>query len=263
MTLGAGGARRRRPSQSRHRDFAFDAPLDLRSLSDSRSASARQGDEFVVDGQVTIDEAGLTGDINFDTGLLAAIDAPPTLDLTEERNPLLERVRFNVDVETATPILRRQQPGAGRGHRRPARARHALRARPVGTADGARRRRDHAQRAPLRGGARRHHVHRRAPHRPVVRSAAEHERPATTTSPSPSPATPGDTETTLTSDPSLPEPDIMALLVTGRTLDEMRGEEYDVAREQVLSYSPGASARRSAAASSGPPASARCASSRT
>ena len=29
---------------------------------------------------------------------------------------------------------------------------------------------------------------------------------------------PGDTETTLTSDPTLPEPDIMALLVTGRTL---------------------------------------------
>ena len=50
---------------------------------------------------------------------------------------------------------------------------------------------------------------------------------------------PGDTETTLTSDPSLPEPDIMALLVTGRTLDEMRGEEYDVAREQVLSYLAG------------------------
>ena len=31
--------------------------------------------------------------------------ARPTLDLTEERNPLLERVRFNVDVDTATPIL--------------------------------------------------------------------------------------------------------------------------------------------------------------
>ena len=42
--------------------------------------------------------------------------------------------------------------------------------------------------------------------------------------------TPGDTETTLTSSPSLPEPDIMALLVTGRTLDQMRGEEYEVAR---------------------------------
>ena len=35
-----------------------------------------------------------------------------------------------------------------------------------------------------------------------------------------------DVETTLTSSPELPEPDIMAMLVTGRTLDDMRGEEY-------------------------------------
>src|SRR5262249_49157539 len=48
--------------------------------------------------------------------------------------------------------------------------------------------------------------------------------------------TPGDMQTTLTADPSLPEPDIMALLVTGRTLDEMRGQEFEVARNQVFSY---------------------------
>ena len=65
----------------------------------------KSGDTFVVGGQVTIDEAGLTGDINFDTGLLAAMGARRQLDLTEERNPLLERVRFNVNVDTASPIL--------------------------------------------------------------------------------------------------------------------------------------------------------------
>ena len=31
----------------------------------------------------------------------------------------------------------------------------------------------------------------------------------------------------------------MALLVTGRTLDELRGEEFDVVREQVLSHLTG------------------------
>ena len=51
--------------------------------------------------------------------------------------------------------------------------------------------------------------------------------------------TPGETETTLTSDPSLPEPDILALLVTGRTLDEMRGEEFEVAQSQVMSHLAG------------------------
>ena len=51
--------------------------------------------------------------------------------------------------------------------------------------------------------------------------------------------TPDDLETTLTATPTLPEPDIMALLVTGRTLDEMRGEEFEVAKSQVLSYLSG------------------------
>jgi outer membrane protein assembly complex protein YaeT len=50
---------------------------------------------------------------------------------------------------------------------------------------------------------------------------------------------PGETETSLTSVPTLPEPDIMSLLVTGRTLEEMRGEEFEVAREQVMSYLAG------------------------
>ena len=87
------------------KDIAYDAPLDLRSISDSNIKITKNGDDILVSGQVTIDEAGLTGDINFDTGLLAAMTARRKLDLTEERNPLLERVRFNIDVNTATPIL--------------------------------------------------------------------------------------------------------------------------------------------------------------
>ena len=51
--------------------------------------------------------------------------------------------------------------------------------------------------------------------------------------------TTGKTETTWTSEPSLPEPDVMALVVTGRTVDEMRGEESEVARVQALSYLTG------------------------
>ena len=51
--------------------------------------------------------------------------------------------------------------------------------------------------------------------------------------------TPGKTETSWTSEPPLPEPDIMALVVTGRTVDEMRGEESEVAKVQALSYLTG------------------------
>ena len=99
-----GNAERRQPGDfgDGHR---YDAPLDLRSISDSNIKITKNGDDILVSGQVTIDEAGLTGDINFDTGLLAAMTARRKLDLTEERNPLLERIRFNIDVNTATPIL--------------------------------------------------------------------------------------------------------------------------------------------------------------
>src|SRR5262249_53926442 len=85
--------------------FAYDAPLDLRSLSDMTIRLTRRGDEFLVAGQGTITEAGLTADINFDEGLFAAIKAPRTVDLTRARNPLLDRVRFNIEVDTATPVL--------------------------------------------------------------------------------------------------------------------------------------------------------------
>jgi translocation and assembly module TamB len=87
------------------RDFAFDAPLDLRSVSNSTIRVTSQGDEFLVGGNVNIREGGLTGDINFDTGLLATLNQPRALDLTEERSPLLERVNFNVQVTTDSPIL--------------------------------------------------------------------------------------------------------------------------------------------------------------
>ena len=43
-------------------------------------------------------------------------------------------------------------------------------------------------------------------------------------------------ETAFTSDPPLPEPDIMALLVTGRTLSGTRGAEGEIAQDQAISY---------------------------
>jgi outer membrane protein assembly complex protein YaeT len=55
---------------------------------------------------------------------------------------------------------------------------------------------------------------------------------------------PGDLSATFTSDPPLSQPDIVSVLVTGRTLDQMQGAELNVAREQVLSYVFGRAAGR-------------------
>jgi len=220
------------------KDVAFDAPLDLRSISSSNVRVTRRGDDIVIGGQVTIDEAGLTGDINFDQGLLAAMTQRRELNLTEKRNPFLERVRFNLNVDTSSPILVDNNL---------AKAEIETDLRLVGT----------PYEPGLLGeirlleGSEIRLNERRYEAEPSTITFVDERRIfpsfdlhlgttvrnynitiAVT-------GTPGDTATTMTSDPSLPEPDIMAMLVTGRTLDDMRGEEYEVAREQVLSYLAG------------------------
>jgi outer membrane protein assembly factor BamA/autotransporter translocation and assembly factor TamB len=219
-------------------DFAYDAPLDLRSLSDASLRINKQDDNFVVSGRITITEAGLTGDINFDTGLLAAMTARRRLDLTEERNPLLERMRFDVNVNTATPIVIDNNL---------ARAEARARVRVVGTPyeTGLTGQLTLLEGGEIRLNERRYEIDRGTitfvDDRRIVPSfdlqlsttANNYDITIEIT------GTPDDTETMLTSDPALPEPDIMAMLVTGRTLDDMRGEEFEVARDQALSYLAG------------------------
>ncbi len=220
------------------KDIAYDAPLDLRSISDSNIKVTKDGEDILVSGQVTIDEGGLTGDINFDTGLLAAMTARRKLDLTEERNPLLERLRFNIDVNTASPILVDNNL---------ARAEIETDLTVVGTPyetgllgeltllEGSEIRLNERRYESERGVLSFSDERRIFPSFDLLlnTTASSYDITIAVT------GTPGDTETTLTSSPSLPEPDIMALLVTGRTLDQMRGEEYEVARAQVLSYLAG------------------------
>jgi outer membrane protein assembly complex protein YaeT len=220
------------------RDFAFDAPLDLRSLSDADLKITTEGDDIVVGGQVTIQEAGLTGDINFDTGLLASVTARKQLELTPQRNPLLERVRFNVDVDTATPILVDNNL---------AKAEVTTDLRVVGTPyepgllgrlvveeGGLVTLNEHTFEV-TRGQIAFLEDRRIFPSfdLQMITTANNYDITLAVT------GEPGNTETAMTSNPPLPEPDIMAMLVTGRTLDEMRGQEYEVAREQVLSYLTG------------------------
>ena len=220
------------------RDFAFDAPLDLRSLSDANISITSRDDDIVVAGQVTIQESGLTGDINFDTGLLATITARPVLELTPERNPLLERVLFNVNVDTATPVLVDNNI---------AKAEVTTDLRVVGTPydigllgrlevlEGGLITLNERTFELERGQVTFIEERRIFPSFDLVMNTQANSYDITLGVS----GEPGNTETTLTSSPPLPEPDIMALIVTGRTLEQMRGEEYDVAREQVLSYLTG------------------------
>jgi outer membrane protein assembly complex protein YaeT len=219
-------------------DVAFDAPLDLRSLSDATVTLSKSGDQYVLGGQITLSEAGLTGDINFDEGLLAAMNARRSLDLTEQRNPLLEQVRFDLNIDTATPILVDNNL---------ARAEVTADLRLIGTPyePGLAGRLTVLEEGEIALNERRYAVERGVitfigerriqPSFDLLlnTSARNYDITIAVT------GIPGETETSLTADPTLPEPDIMSLLVTGRTLEEMRGEEFEVAREQVLSYLAG------------------------
>lgn len=219
-------------------DVALDFPLDLRSLSDATLRIFTKDEEIMVEGKFLIDEAGLTGDVNFDEGLLAAMAARPQLDLTEERSPLLERVRFNINVQTLSPIFVDNNL---------ARAEVTTDLRVLGTPyePGLAGRLTVVEGGEIVLNERRYEVDRGVitfvGERRITPSfdlrlttaARNYDITLAVT------GTPGDTETSFTSSPALPEPDILALLVTGRTVEEMRGAEFEVAREQVLSYLAG------------------------
>jgi outer membrane protein assembly factor BamA/autotransporter translocation and assembly factor TamB len=216
-------------------DVGFDQPLNMRSFSNADIQVTQKGDDVIVGGRVAIREAGLTEDLNLDTGIFGYLNAPRTLDLTEARNPLLERVRFNLMVNTESPMLVDNNL---------AKAQIDANLRVLGTVyeTGMSGQLQLEEGSVLTLNERQYHVQRGVidfiDDRRIVPSfdfqlattARHYDITIEAT------GTPGDTQTTLTSDPSLPEPDIMALLVTGRTLDEMRGEEFEVARNQVFSY---------------------------
>jgi outer membrane protein assembly complex protein YaeT len=219
-------------------DVAFDAPLNLRTLSDARVTLRRRREEYLLEGQITIEEGGLTGDINFDEGILAAMQSRRTLQLTEQRHPLLERIRFDLDIDTTTPIIVDNNL---------ARAEVMADLRVIGTPyePGLAGRLTVLEESEITLNERRYEVERGVitfigerriqPSFDLLLNTTARNYDITVALS----GTPGDTETSLVSDPALPEPDIMAILATGRTLEEMRGEEFEIAREQVLSYLTG------------------------
>jgi outer membrane protein assembly complex protein YaeT len=220
------------------RDVAYDAPLDLRSLSDATIRLSRRGEQLLVAGQVTVREAGLTADVNFDEGLFATIGGPRTLDLARARSAFLDRVRFDVGIRTAAPVL---------VYNNLARAEIDSDLRLVGSPHepGLTGRLTIGPGGQLTLNARRYEVERGivtfVDERRILPSidlvlntkASNYDVRIAVA------GTPRHTETNWTSEPPLPEPDIMALVLTGRTVDQMRGEESEVARVQALSYLTG------------------------
>jgi len=215
-------------------EVAHDGPLGLRSLSNAMLRVTQSGETIAVRGNVSIVEAGLTDDVILDAGLLARVAARRDRDLTEMRNPLLQRVRFDIDVATQTPVIVNNNL---------ARAEIEAELHVVGTLydPGLLGTLTLSEGSEILLNERRYYTERGiitfTDERRILptfdlrlnTTVSDYDVTLVVSGPLDS------TETTLTSVPSLPEPDILAMLMTGRTVEQVRGEEFDVARQQVLS----------------------------
>src|SRR5262249_48680923 len=57
-------------------DVGFDQPLNMRSFCNADIQVTQKGEDVIVGGKVAIREAGLTEDLNLDTGIFAYLNAP-------------------------------------------------------------------------------------------------------------------------------------------------------------------------------------------
>ena len=164
------------------KDFAYDAPLDLRSVSDSsirvdppwrRIPGDRAGDDR---------RGGADRRHQLRRGPAGGHERAADARSHRRAQPSARAGAVQRRRRHRHSRPRRQQPGACRDGRGRAGRRHAVPARAHRPADAARGRGDHAERAAVRSRARHHHVRGRAPHLPVVRPAAQHHGRAATTS---------------------------------------------------------------------------------
>ena len=219
-------------------DVYLDYPAGLKTVSDVQLQLKSVADLLALRGSVLIKEGRFTDDLNFDKGILAVATAPRSLDIDEKREPLLDSVRFNIGIVTQDPIAIQNnlakaeissqlvlagspyEPGlAGRlmieeGSQITLQERHYQVSRGIVTFTSER---------------------RIEPNLDIEATTAVPNFDVTLRVS----GTPSDPKTELASYPPLPEPEILALLVTGKTLEEIRVQEFQVAQAQVLSYLTG------------------------
>lgn len=219
-------------------ELYLEYPLELRTVSNAVLQLQSVGELLRLSGAVLVQEGSYTEDLNFDENILRALRSDPELQLTQERNPLLNRLRFNVDIETQSPLVVDNNL---------AKAEITADLRLTGTFY------DYGLAGRLRieeGGEIRLNERSYAVERGTITFTGERRIEPSLDILARTQASGyditlqvqgerGDIETTLTSDPPLPEPDILAVLLTGRPLEEVRGAELDIARNQVLSYLTG------------------------
>ncbi len=216
----------------------FNYPDGLRSLESLELHFTSQRDFYLLGGHVHLLEASFRRYVNLETEVLTYIRGGPEVTITEERNRLLSRLHFNVDVDTHSPIVVDNNL---------ARMAALANLRLVGSyyqpSVVGRVNLEEAGELYFSG-------HTFYIDRGVVTLINErriepmldiltHTQAAGYEISMQVQGRAGDIKTTLTSDPPLPEPDIISVLVFGRPLQEVRGAETNIARQQAFSFITG------------------------
>lgn len=221
------------------KNFYLDFPEGLQTVSNADLKLEGNLDEYLLSGNVAILEGSYTQPITLEGGLLRYLRSGSRTEFAEERNPLLSKLKLAVGVRTGSPLTVDNNL---------ARAEVALDVRVSGTAE----RTGLVGRVNLEEGGElylneRTYIVERGivtftndqriePSLDILARTRAADYDITLRA---SGGGASRIETRLSADPPLPEPDIIAVLVTGRTLSEARGAESEIVKEQTLSYLAG------------------------
>ncbi len=222
----------------------FDIPHGLQTQVQATLVTNLDADKnIVVGGQVLVLDGGYREHIDVQGQLFGYLEQSRQVRLQEERNPLLQRIRFNVDIQTRNPISVRNnlmqalldanltlhgnpyQPGLTGQLQIEEGSELYLNERKYLVENGTVT-----------------FVNERAIQPDLNILATTHVNSYDITL-----KISGGKENysaTFTSEPPLPEPDIISVLLTGRTLEQAQGTELNIAKEQALSYLSGEAASR-------------------
>jgi len=218
----------------------LDYPADFRTVSNTALRFRNDGQGFLLSGNIDIVEGAFRELLTLEGGLLAYLNSGQGVDLTEDRSELLERTRLDLNLKTTSPLLINNNL---------ARAEVNTDLRVVGTPY----RPSLLGRIEIEEGGELYLAERTYP---IERGRITFTNEQRIHPPLATPARPRAgglditlqvegggaerLETRLTSDPPEPEPDIIAVLITGRPLEEIRGSDAStLASRQVLSYLAG------------------------
>lgn len=218
----------------------LDYPADFRTVSNTSLQFRGTPGGYRLTGGIDLVEGAFREVLTLETGLLAYLNSEQGVDLTDERNELLERTRLDIAVKTSAPLLINNNL---------ARAELNADLRVVGTPY----RPSLLGRIDVEEGGEIYLAERTYPvERGVITFTNEQRIEPSLDILARTRAGGLDItlqvegggaerlETRLTSDPPEPEPDIIAVLITGRPLEEIRGSDATtMASRQVLSYLAG------------------------